>query len=120
MKIFGDAGIFPFKLDSNARTQIWALVLPLIVALNCFFMRWHLWSLEVAERTKGGASAFAIDIDDSGDFYGLFFTPNASGVRHLFYICLIPAIYICLGLAVMLPVILYLRQRPVEQTKLFE
>lgn len=120
MKDFGESRNYSLRLDKNARTQIWAFVVPLAVALNCFFMRWHLWSLEIAERTKHGAAAFDFDIDDSGNLYGLFFTPSASGGRHLFHICLGVAIYICLGLSIMLPAILYLRQRPVEEVKLFE
>ena len=124
MKDFSETGIFPFKLDKNARTQIWAFVVPLVVALSCFFMQWHLRRQALAQCTVRDREGFLFDITDvSGDlFWDLTINniPCASGGNQLFYKCLGVIIYVCLGLAVMLPIILYLRQQPVEQTKLFE
>lgn len=113
------------KLDKQARTQVWAAVLPLMMAANCLFLRGYLWFVSSA-RCGSGGEGFSFDLyssPSSSFFYFFFFDDlpcSADGFHQFFYKCSGVLLYISLGLAAMLPFILHLRSRPAEEMKLFE
>lgn len=105
-------------MDRTFKTQIYAHVMPLIMALNCFFTREYLRT-EADRRCLENTSGFSFDLycPHCSPIHDL---PCASGNIQLFYTLLGFAIYIFIGLAIMLPCIIQLRHRAIEQPKLFE
>ena len=118
MKVFGHSGIFPLELDKTAKNQIYAFAVPLIMVFNCFFMREYLRAA-ADRRCLENTSGFSFDLycPRCSPMHDL---PCASGDTQLLYTLLGFAIYIFFGLAIMLPCLIQLRRRQVEETKLFE
>jgi len=113
-----NSDIFPFKLDKDTKTLMWAFVIPLIMAGNCIFLQMYLEYESRKQCPEGSKISFSI----SGDSYGIlqYDLRCADAIYQWVYIISGVMIYIFIGLSIALPGILYLRRRSVRQAKLFE
>lgn len=124
MKDFeNNSQIFPFDLDKNTKTQIWAFVVPLIMAANCILIRVYLEMQ--SEKQCGSSGGFSFDLYSTygPSFAELLFLSDlqcADVISQFLYKLSNILFFISIGLSVMLPGILHLRHRSVKQTKLFE
>lgn len=118
-----NSNFLPFKLDKHQKKTISAFAFPFILALNCVFMQVYLGCQTMQEflDDKERRTGFHIDLDPIY-FSPLPFLQGICGNNNtsLFYFWLGVFFYFFLGLSIMLPILLYLRRRPVEKAALFE
>ena len=109
-------------MDKTQKTLAGAFFLPLLLALYCLVTQEYLRHVDKQLCKPKPATSEKYTFDVSGNHSSPFSAEVScsSSETQFVYVMLGFAAVICFGLSTVLPCIILLRQRPVEETKLFE